>query len=375
LLLLCLACSDDPPSGPTEVQLGKLGQLNLSIRTTGGDVDVNGYEILIGTTMRRQVAANETLLITGLSAGTYEIKVEGLAANCSISGTNPRLATIASEATADIVFEIICAAFQKLNRLAFVLDSIAPGQPSRWIVLANEGQSTTSTLIAGESPDWSPDGTEIVFSEPLATSLVIINPVTHATRRLQAGGRAAQPDWSPAGDVIAFVKLRESSLDVARLYLLKLDGSPAAAIPTPGVTIIESPSWSPDGLRIAFTCSAQDAAYDVCVINRDGTGFAKLTTDGRFNGSPEWSPNGKMIAFDTMRFVSVWDYGSDIAVMAADGSGSVPIARGYSPVWSPDGSRLLFVGANGLFTVGLDGSNLTRVTAGNHYSPAWGPAP
>jgi len=43
------------------------------------------------------------------------------------------------------------------------------------------------------------------------------------------------------------------------------------------------------------------------------------------------------------------------------------------PAWSPHDLKLTFAEGSGLFTIGSDGSNLTRITTGRHYAPAWRP--
>src|SRR5262249_11034640 len=74
-------------------------------------------------------------------------------------------------------------------------------------------------------------------------------------------------------------------------------------------------------------------------VNRDGTGFARLTKDPAKDWSPVWSPDGMRIAFSTNRFGR-----EDIlAVMDADGSRVSPIGAsipGWPRSWSPDGTQI-----------------------------------
>ncbi|MGH8950571.1 MAG: TolB family protein [Acidimicrobiia bacterium] len=65
-----------------------------------------------------------------------------------------------------------------------------------------------------------------------------------------------------------------------------------------------------------------------------------------------------------------------IALINPDGSGFTPLVPGRQPAWSPDGTRIVFVGgANepGLHIVNLDGRGLERITSDRADSaPSWG---
>jgi len=57
-----------------------------------------------------------------------------------------------------------------------------------------------------------------------------------------------------------------------------------------------SPSWSPDGKKIAFD-SYRDGNGEIYVMNADGSGQINLTNNPADDGITSWSPDGKMIAF------------------------------------------------------------------------------
>jgi Tol biopolymer transport system component len=108
--------------------------------------------------------------------------------------------------------------------------------------------------------------------------------------------------------------------------------------------------------------------YDVCVMNRDGTGLVRLTSGAAQETDPEWSPDGSRIAFTTTTAER-----AEIALMAVDGSAVTRLTDGFDPAWSRNGAKLVFARADGLFTINADASNLTRLTAGNQHAPAWRP--
>jgi len=55
----------------------------------------------------------------------------------------------------------------------------------------------------------------------------------------------------------------------------------------------ESPTWSPDGSRLAFHGSRYGKSRGVYVANRNGTGLRRLSP----GEAPAWSPDGRWIAF------------------------------------------------------------------------------
>jgi Tol biopolymer transport system component len=102
---------------------------------------------------------------------------------------------------------------------------------------------------------------------------------------------------------------------------------------------------------------------------------------------PAWSPDGSRIAFVGL---TGGDYPGSLRVVNADGSGltEVPLAlSGFlilgGPAWSPDGTRIALSVCNqgcNIYVVRPDGSDLTQLTTGVHdriwcgaVTPAWSP--
>lgn len=149
-----------------------------------------------------------------------------------------------------------------------------------------------------------------------------------------------------------------------------------------------SPTWSPDGTRIAFGCDR-----GICTMNADGSRVRQLThpREPAYDDSPDWGPNG-WIAFkrnymDNPRLLSARP--RDIVLVAEDGGEQVTITDhdtdDLDPSWSPDGSSLVFIRADGgpsdappggwhLWTMDGDGGDAEMLTdIDGPGRPEWSP--
>jgi Tol biopolymer transport system component len=122
------------------------------------------------------------------------------------------------------------------------------------------------------------------------------------------------------------------------------------------------PAWSPDGTKIAFTgpgnfnADNSGGLEDIYVMDADPTtddATSLTNTPNSLEYQPSWAPSGTQLAF--VREVrkeelegQIVSEQSDIFVMAANGQNATNLthteADEHAPDWSPDGTKIAFVG-------------------------------
>ncbi len=280
---------------------------------------------------------------------------------------------------------------------------------------------TLALAERGLAPHWSPDGERIVFTRDVGKrdngvfedgSLYIARADGSSVDRITGGSGKYHVDYSPEvspdGSRLVYVTTRHLTkrrpdLGVTRNFEIEtsdLDGSARRRL-TNNVDADMAPTWSPDGMRIAFLKIDARVSVEhpvdggVYTMEADGSETRRLlafptdtwdsgpkSANWGWAGGPKWSPDGNMLAFPLAadeiaegdqqhlgRILKTAIYsgsvdGSSLRRLIAaptDGTQSVlgPIA------WSPDSKSIAFLRYDRegvrLLTMFPDGSDLKEV--------------
>ena len=246
--------------------------------------------------------------------------------------------------------------------------------------------------------EWSPNGEQIVFERDVHpgvrvnhAAIYTMNADGSGLRSLTPTGLNGRPSWSPDGTLIAFSTVQYGKQ--ATVSVMAANGSRVRRVLTTPLLVnglglgLDSPTFSPDGKRIAFVW-IKKAGSAIFTMNVSGGGLKQVTPwQNGVADKIDWSPDGSRIAFSSPEFGVRRGVSSNVFTVRPDGAGLVKItnSRGGKinnglDSWSPDGKKIAFVsnriGNYEIYVVDANGSGVTQVTRGPEaHHASWGTHP
>lgn len=187
-------------------------------------------------------------------------------------------------------------------------------------------QTTSNCLHA--DPRWSPDGQRVLFA-CLDQDVWFANSTGTGQTRIRSAGIYTSAGWRASGTTISHA-----------LDELRLDGTLVQRIATPTSggrtlrTIFTERHPSSNGMVVIEGGSATTWGVFLGTINSSSY---QLLTAPRYSCCVRWSPDGSKFSVVTDDHISIFN-----AIGALTGTIPVGVTPQY-PVWSPDGSWILYV--------------------------------
>jgi TolB protein len=247
-----------------------------------------------------------------------------------------------------------------------------------WVVDSDGAHATPITETGYPvSPSWHPDGTMIAYAIVIPAQIAMVDLASGRTRTIASGsGTYISPVFRPDGSGLAYAHGVDNGVDI---WGASTSGGGAQRLSVGQGSDNVSPTYSPDGRRIAFM-SARAGHPEIYTMDADGTNVDLLTPldfgESAFRSNPDWSPDGRTVLFQsrisgTFQLMTISLRDRSLKQLTSDGSNE-------DASWAADGRHVVFVsnrsGVKQLWVLDTESGRTRQLIRGAAVrNPAWSP--
>ncbi len=235
--------------------------------------------------------------------------------------------------------------------LAFVRGTSETRFLLNWLDRDGEVVRQLGPPLNGAFQTVSPDGRRIAFElrQPNHNDIWLVDAASGAREQFTFESTEDEsPVWSPDGQRIAYSSAWTGQS--RRIYVKPVDGSSEHVLIYTGKYHLHLTDWSPDGKWLAFYQFPPVTDADIWLVNTDGEGqLVPVVTTTGLQWRAVFSPDGRWLAYDSdesgraeVYAVSFPELGSKIRISADGGAG---------PRWNGRGDELFYLSPDGDITV------------------------
>ena len=107
VMLAASACGDSDDSGTDP---GPRGDFFVRTVSTGEELDFSGYDVRVNDVFATLIGPNDSVHFASRAVDTYNVELAEVAANCVVTGDNPRPVLVIADSQTGTTFEIACVA-------------------------------------------------------------------------------------------------------------------------------------------------------------------------------------------------------------------------------------------------------------------------
>jgi TolB protein len=295
----------------------------------------------------------------------------------------------AAHKISDMIFQKITGIRGAFNtKIAYVTFQKSSSKPYRLIFADSDGvnpQELDWGIYPMLSPAWSPDGRKVAYVsfaprrlasgawDTQNSSKIFIRDLNGAGGAISSErGINGSPSFSPDGSKLALTLSRSGNPEI---YVMDLASKQLTQL-TRSFAIDTEATWMPSGKEILFT-SDRAGRPQIYRMNADGSEQRRFTIAGTENARASVSADGKKVA--TAQGSGMVYH---IAVQDLERGNSMGVSHGTldeSPSFAPNGTMILYASRDGgrglLYSISADGSVESKlfIPNGDVREPAWGP--